>query len=311
MYEEFYGLKEKPFSLTPDPEFLFLSTKHKHALTLLEYGLENQAGFTVITGHIGSGKTTLARKLLQEMQQDVTVGLVSNSQCESFEELMQWILFAFGLDFGNKSKVELYQVFSDFLISEYAKKKRTVLIIDEAQHLGEAMLEELRMLSNINADKHQVLQLILIGQPELWELLHNPRLEQFVQRIAVDYHLEPLDQDEVREYIQHRLMVAGGAPDIFDEEVYEVIWRHTNGVPRLINLICDTALVYGFGDQKKHIDEELVRDVIRDKRRSVAPLKNKNVVLHGHKKFMNQDNEGDGAKKKKRRRSTIEKWNDL
>jgi len=311
VYEEFYGLKEKPFALTPDPAFLFLSTKHKHALTLLEYGLENQAGFTVITGYIGSGKTTLARKLLQEMRQDVTVGLVSNSQCESFEELMQWILFSFGLDFKNKSKVELYQVFSDFLIAEYAKRKRTVLIIDEAQHLGEENLEQLRMLSNINADKHQVLQLILIGQPELWELLHNPRLEQFVQRISVDYHLEPLDQDEVKEYIQHRLAVAGGSPDIFEEDTYEIIWRHTNGVPRLINLICDTALVYGFGDQKAHLDADLVRDVIRDKRRSVAPLKNKNVVLHGRDKFASQGNSRRDAKKKKKRRSTIEKWNDL
>lgn len=332
MYEEFYGLTEKPFALSPDPAFLFLSNKHRYALTLLEYGLESQAGFTVITGHIGSGKTTLARKLLQKIGQEVTVGLVSNSQCESFEELMQWILFSFDLDFAGKSKVELYKIFSDFLIQEYGKNKRTVLIVDEAQHLGRDMLEQLRMLSNINADKHQVLQLILIGQPELWELLHDPALEQFVQRISVDYHLEPLTLEETKEYIRHRLAVAGAQYDIFTEEACDLIWEHTRGVPRLINLLCDTALVYGFGDQKKLLDADLVKDVVKDKSRSVSPLRDRTTGLPPKKREgemadfaqrqapspptgqqtrpKSQQEKKPASESKPQRRSTIERWND-
>lgn len=272
MYESFYKFKEKPFTILPDPTFLFLSQKHRMALSMLEYGLANQAGFTVITGEIGSGKTTLVRKLLQQLDTDFTVGLVSNTQSDSFEELLRWILFAFELEYQGSERVELYHVLTDFLIKEYAEERRVVLIIDEAQNLGPNALEQLRMLSNVNVDNYQILQLILIGQPNLRELLRCRELEQFAQRISVDYHLQLLDAEETEQYISHRINIAGGDPRIFDEGTSRIIWRYTRGVPRLINIMCDTVLVYGFAEQKKTIDAELIHDVVRDKEMGLSPL---------------------------------------
>ena len=272
MYETFYGFHEKPFTLLPDPEFLFLSKKHRMALTMLEYGVVNQAGFSVITGEVGAGKTTLIRKLLHNLDHDITIGLVSNSQCETFEELLQWILFAYELEYTGKSKVELYQEFTSFLIQVYGKNRRAVLIIDEAQHLSANILEQLRMLSNVNADKHQVLQLILVGQPELRSILKRPELQQFAQRIAIDYHLLPLDLEETHKYICHRLTVAGGDAEIINDEGRELVWRYSRGVPRLINVLCDTALVYGFAEQESKISVKLLEDVIRDKQMSLSPI---------------------------------------
>lgn len=265
MYESFYEFREKPFSILPDPSFLFLSQKHQMALSMLEYGLTNQTSFTVVTGEIGSGKTTLVRKLLQEIDEDITVGLVSNTQCSSFQELFQWILFAFELEYRDKDKVELYHAFTDFLIKEYSFNRRVVLIIDEAQNLGPEALEQLRMLSNVNAYKHQVLQLILLGQPKLRDLLRRSDLEQFAQRVGVDYHLKPLDKEETVNYIHHRLNVAGGDPDLFTLESCHLIWRYSKGIPRVINILCDTALVYGFAEQQQRISADLIRDVAHDK----------------------------------------------
>lgn len=266
MYEAFYGFREKPFSIIPDPSFLYFSPKHQMAFDLLEYGLMNQAGFNVITGEIGTGKTTLIRHLLGRLGQDTSVGLISNTH-RSFGELLQWILFAFGLDYKGKEKVEMFHTFLDFMLQQYAQNKRTVLIVDEAQNMAPETLEELRMLSNVNADKDQVLQVILVGQAQLRDLLRRPDLEQFAQRIAVDYHLEPLEQEETRTYIRHRVNVAGSSADLFDDASCNAVYQHSQGVPRLINLLCDTALVYGFAEQKQSIDAELVHDVARDKMR--------------------------------------------
>lgn len=266
MYERFYDLKEKPFSLLPDPEFLYLGDKHSMALAMLQYGLMNQAGFTVITGDIGCGKTTLIRQLLNQMETDVTVGLISNTH-RSFGELLEQILLAFRVDFKDKTKAELYQGFVEFLIDNYAKNCRTVLIVDEAQNMEADTLEELRLLSNVNADKCQVLQLILVGQPELWEKLRRPELEQFAQRIGVDYYLEPLDLREVGEYIRHRLSVAGGDPGLFESEAIQIIYEYSQGTPRLINTLCDTALVYGYAKQRQTIGAELMLRVAQDKSR--------------------------------------------
>ncbi len=266
MYESYYGFVEKPFSLLPDPGFLFLSNKHRQALSMLEYGMMNQAGFTVITGEIGSGKTTLIRQLLSQLEydHDITVGLVSNTH-QSFGELMQWVMLAFNLEYSGKSKVEMYQGLAEFLAREYASGRRTVLIIDEAQNLSPEALEELRMLANINADKDQVLQLVLVGQPGLRDMLRRPELEQFAQRIAIDYHLDTLDIKSTCEYIRHRLVVAGGAPDLFDATACVAIHYYTKGTPRLINVLCDTALVCGFAEQRERIDADLIHDVVRDK----------------------------------------------
>jgi len=264
MYEAYYGLSERPFSLLPDPDFLYLSKSHETALTLLEYGFMSQAGFTVITGEIGSGKTTLSRHVLNKLDDKVTVGLITNAQ-KSFGELLQWVLLAFGLDYKNKTKVELYQAFNDFLIEEYRKNHRTVLMIDEAQNLSIETMEELRMLSNINADKHQVLQMVLLGQPELRAMLRQPELEQFAQRISVDFHLKRLNEDEAKAYIKHRLEVVGGSPDLFDDEACEAAFMLSRGTPRIINRVCDLALVYGFAEEKQQITAEIMLEVTMDK----------------------------------------------
>ena len=267
MYEAFYHFREKPFSILPDPSFLYLSPKHSTALALLEYGLMNQAGFNVITGEIGTGKTTLIRYLLSQMDRDMTVGLISNTH-RSFGELLQWILFAFNLEHRGKQKVEMFQDFLDFLLQEYSQNRRTVLIVDEAQNMAPDTLEELRMLSNVNADKDQVLQLILVGQAELRETLRRPDMQQFAQRIVVDYHLEPLDRQETQAYIRHRIAVAGGHDlQLFDDAACDTVYEHSQGVPRLINLLCDTALVYGFGAQHTRIDARIVSDVAQDKQK--------------------------------------------
>ncbi len=267
MYESFYGFREKPFSLLPDSGFLYLSSKHKMALTLLEYGLMSQAGFSVISGDIGTGKTTLIRKLLSQIGDDIRVGLISNTH-QSFGELMQWVALAFEIPHAGKDKVQLYQQFIDFIINEYAKGRRTVLIVDEAQNMSAETLEELRMLSNINADKDQILQIILVGQRELRDTLRRPDLVQFAQRIAVDYHLEPLSSDETYEYIRHRCKTAGGNPDLFSDQACEAVFELTAGVPRLINTLCDTVLVYGYAEQRERVDAKLVQEVGQDKQLS-------------------------------------------
>ncbi len=264
MYESFYGFREKPFSLLPDSGFLYLSGKHRMALTLLEYGLMNQAGFTVISGDIGTGKTTLIRQLLNQIDDSIRIGLISNTH-QTFGDLMQWIALAYDLPHQGKNKVELYQDFMDFIIREYAQGRRTVLIVDEAQNMSAETLEELRMLSNVNADKDQVLQVILVGQRELRDTLRRPDLVQFAQRIGVDYHLEPLDEQETRDYIRHRCVTAGGREELFTPEACQQVYAATGGVPRLINLLCDTTLVYGYAEQREQIDAQLVSDVARDK----------------------------------------------
>jgi general secretion pathway protein A len=274
MYETFYGFKRRPFSLNPDPDFLYLSEKHRTALSLLEYSLLNQAAFSVITGEIGTGKTTLIRYLLHHMEANFSVGLITNTH-QNFGELLQWTLMAFGLEYREKGKVELYQILYDFLIQEYAQNRQTLLIIDEAQNLGSEALEELRMLSNINTDDNQLLQMILVGQPGLCDLLKRPELEQFAQRIAVDYHLKSLSQKETYEYIYHRIAVAGGQPlELFGREACEAIFLYSQGTPRLINLLLDTALVYGFAEEERQIRVKLIHQVVQDKQRGgIFPLR--------------------------------------
>src|SRR5580700_8307669 len=209
MYESFYGLKERPFALTPDPQFLFMARPHRRALIQLQYSLSDEAAFCLITGEVGSGKTTLIRHMLASVEQTVVVGLISNTTL-NFGRLLQWICMSFGLDHSAKDDVSLYELFTRFLIDEYAKGHKVVLVVDEAQNLGEARLEELRVLSNINVEKHLLLQTILVGQPELRALVRAPELLQFAQRIGADCHIGALSADEARHFVQHRLRVAGG-----------------------------------------------------------------------------------------------------
>lgn len=276
MYEAFYGFDCAPFSNIPDPEFLYLSPQHKRAVSILEYALVTRSGFCVITGDVGAGKTTLLRSVLQRVDSDVEVGLVSNTQCDSFEEFLSWILLAFGLQPQGKSKVELYDEFVRYLIDQHDQGHPVTLVVDEAQHLGYTYLEQLRMLSNVNTEKGLLLQTILIGQPELWDLLRSPDLEQFAQRISYDYFLEPLQNEEsVEQYIKYRLEKAGGNTDIFLAETFEVIWLATKGVPRLINLFCDNALLYGYAEESTQIDLNLANQVLEDKQNSFVPIGDK------------------------------------
>lgn len=264
MYETFYGLKEKPFSLLPDPAFLYLSRQHEMAITLLEYSLENHAGFCVITGKAGTGKTTLLRRLLNQIGDDVSIGLITNTH-HSFGELLRWILHAFSLENGGDNRARQHQVFTDYLIGQYAKNRRTMLIIDEAQNMSAAALEELRMLSNINSEKDLLLQVVLVGQPPLRELLQHPELEQFAQRVAVDYHLDGLSSEETRGYIRHRLRVAGGEHELFTDDACEAVFVHSGGIPRLINLLCDLALVYAYARQAAVVTGELIEQIVSER----------------------------------------------
>lgn len=282
MYESFYGLDAKPFSMLPDPDFLYQSKKHRLALTMLEYAMLNNAGFCVITGDIGAGKTTLLRKLLTTVEDSITVGMITNTH-QSFGELLDWVLSAFGIHEPGLGKVELHQRFVDFLLEQYAKNKSTLLIVDEAQNMPVATLEELRMLSNINSEKDLVLQVILAGQPNLMETLRKPELTQFAQRIAVDFHLTALNSLETCHYIQHRLVTAGATEDIFTPGACRRIAEYSGGVPRLINLLCDTALVYGFADQRQVIDVDLVEEVVSERmEHSILPLVKKDKRKHTH-----------------------------
>ena len=273
MYDSFYGLSELPFPNIPDPDTLYLSSGHQRALSVLQYSLIARSGFCVVTGEVGAGKTTLVRRLLQLAAPNLEVGLVSNTQCENFDEFLQWVLLSFDLNHQSKSKVEMYADFIDFLITQYDKGQPVTLIVDEAQHLSAEYLEQLRMLSNVNTEKGLLLQTILIGQPELWDILRRPELRQFAQRISYDYHLGPLENSGVvGEYIVHRILAVGGAEDLFDPATYSVIFQASRGIPRLINLLCDTALIYGFAEQSETITAALVTQVLNDKKNSFAPF---------------------------------------
>lgn len=264
MYEEFYGLNEKPFSIQPDPSFLYWGRGHRLAYAMLEYGVLNHAGISVVTGVVGCGKTTLIHRLLDQLADSHTVALLSNIQ-QGRGDLLSWVLMAYGLPFSNMDHVEKFAALQRFFISEYSQGRRVVMIIDEAQNLSIDMLEELRMLSNINAGKDQLLQLILVGQPQLKELLNRPDMLQLCQRVGADFHLTPLNREEVHGYLETRLTIAGSATRIFSVEAMDAIADQSRGVPRVINVLADTALVYGFSGQERVIGGETIQAVIRDK----------------------------------------------
>lgn len=264
MYKEFYGLKEIPFSIQPDPDFLYFGRLHSYAYSMMEYGIRNKAGFIVVSGEIGCGKTTLIRFLLNNLAPSLTVGLVYNTHRE-IANLLEWIMLSLGLPYEGKSQVALFDAFQHFLIEQYGLGKTVLLIIDEAQNLSPDALESLRMLSNINADKHQLLQIMLVGQPQLKDLLRRPDLLQFSQRVEVDFHIKPFAAADVQSYIQHRLAIAGRNTLLFTPDACARIAEASQGIPRRINILCNTALVYGFAAGSKRIDRALVEEVLSDK----------------------------------------------
>ena len=264
MYERFYRLRERPFALTPDPDYLYPSRVHKEALSYLRYGIESHAGFVVITGAIGSGKTTLLQTMLRGLDSQTTVARVMNTLLDP-RELLESAMIDLGLDPSGQSKPAMLRALGEFLVSERAAGRLVLLVIDEAQNLSLPALEEIRMLSNLETEKSKLLQIILIGQPDLRDKLDRPELEQLRQRITVSYHLEPIDAEETAHYVNHRLARASIATPLeFPRDVTDAIHARSGGVPRLINVIADATLVFGYGEERSVIDATLIDEVIAD-----------------------------------------------
>ena len=261
MYEDFYSLKEKPFNLTPDPAYLYMSSVHENAHIHLEYALAENKGFVVVTGEIGSGKTTLINYLLQNLGQDMEVGIVNQTNVNP-TQFLRMACMEFGLDVDGMDKVEITGALHGFLINAFSGHKRVVLIIDEAQNLPFETLEELRMLSNLEAEKHHLIQIVLSGQPDLKPRLLSKKTEQFAQRVTVYCHMGGLQKEEVEAYIHHRLRVAGAdnPAALFDKKAISAVYKHSRGIPRMINVICDTALVCGFADEIRVIDAKVIEE---------------------------------------------------
>ena len=265
MYENFYGFKRKPFQLLPNPDFLFRSKKHDIALTYLEYGIYDRAGFIVITGEVGTGKTTLLNYLLRTLKKGIPVVYLSQT-CLDPIEFLRILCQELSLPHTGKGKSELIELFGKFLVEQFQKDQHVILILDEAQNLPLETLEEIRMLSNLDAGNENLLQIILVGQAELRDKLRWEGLRQFAQRIEVSYHLGALDIDETREYIRYRIMTAEGPDlDLFDDAAVEQIYNYSKGIPRLINAICHMCLVYGMADELKKVDELVVTNVLKER----------------------------------------------
>lgn len=269
MYADHFGFREMPFSILPDPRFLYLSQAHEMALSMLEYGVLNQAGFTVVTGEVGSGKTTLIKHLLSHIDGNLKVALINHTPRED-DNLLEWLLLAFDQPVpAGETRALLRRRFCEFVRETAEHSGRVVLLIDEAQNLHPSTLEELRMLSNIN-DAVMMLQLILVGQPELSETLSAPALRQFALRVSSDFHLRPLTSTEANAYICHRLQCVGGNPGIIKQNARWKIAEATKGVPRQINILADRCLAYAYGRGFASVSRALVREVIEDRKRHGA-----------------------------------------
>ena len=264
MYESYFKLTKKPFDLVPNPEFLFLSRSHRRALIHFDYGIHERAGFILLTGEVGSGKTTLIRDLINKRPAGVVLSKVFNT-CVDFEQFLVMVNEDFGLSVGDKDRSILLRDLNDFLIEQYSQGNKPTLIIDEAQNLSTGLLEDIRMLSNLEADDYKLLQIIMVGQPELRNTLSLPGLRQLRQRISINCHLAPLNRQEVEEYILHRLEVAGNREAVmFFPDSIDIISRFSRGIPRLINIICDFLMLSAFAEETQQIDGEMVRSIISD-----------------------------------------------
>ncbi|WP_424971863.1 ExeA family protein [Dinoroseobacter sp. S76] len=264
LYSDYFGLRERPFKLLPDPDFLFWSKIHKRAYAVMEYGILSSAPITVVTGEVGAGKTTLLQRLLRSIDDMVTIGLISNAQ-GGRGELLKWVLNALSVPSEpTDDYVELFQRLQDFLVSEYAEGRRVIIIIDEAQNLSSEGLEELRMLTNINSNKDEVLQLVLVGQPQLRKMIMHPDLQQFAQRVSAFYHIPAMDRETVGEYVAHRMKHAGGTGTEFTDQSLDRIYQASEGVPRLVNKLCDFALLYTATENRQVVTASAVDEVLSD-----------------------------------------------
>ncbi len=288
MYLQHFGFKQQPFQLTPDADFLYLSKAHNRAKSYMEYTVWNRDGFVVITGEIGSGKTTLIQQLLRSVDENVLIARIYQTQLNEIE-FFQAILHELGLNPFKAGKVELISMLNNFLLEQYAEGRQVILIVDEAQNLSKRVLEELRMLTGMETDEDRILNLILVGQPELKNLLDAPGMEQLSQRIRFRFHLAALEEDDIQNYVGHRLEVAGldknksgSAPKIFKDECIPIIFRYTGGIPRLINSLCDTALICAFVENKKTVTAKIIDEAVNElqwvpyhERVGIKALKNK------------------------------------
>jgi general secretion pathway protein A len=279
MYEAFYQFRTKPFALLPDSGFLYAGSEHQAAYNLLEYGILSQAPFMVLTGDPGLGKTSLLQKLIAEHGSKHKIGLITNARYD-IEQLLPWILLSLGLSTKRLDPIEAYHVFSEFLSQESKRLRRVILIVDEAQSLGAELLEELRLLSNVNDGKTLKLQIILSGQPDLHTLLQRIDMTQFAQRIVVDYHLKPLSEIDTANCIRHRIRVAGGQPSLFTNKACALVHRLSRGNPRLINQVSDIALTYGYAEQARIITSKLVAQAALDRSKGgILPLAAKEELV--------------------------------
>lgn len=263
-YLQHFGLRERPFALAPDPEYLFWSPEHRGAYAMLDYGLSTRAPITLLTGEIGAGKTTLLHHFIDSLGEGVTIGMISNAR-PGVNDVLRRVCAALGLSVpAGGDSADVFGVVQDFLLAEHAKGNRVLLVIDEAQNLNRDALEDLRMLTNINAGRDEVLQLLLVGQPELRAMVRRPDLVQFAQRVSASYHLPRLDAASTAGYIASRVRQAGGNPAIFSRQAAEEIHRATGGVPRLINQLCDLALTYAFAEKQPMVKRDTVAQVLAD-----------------------------------------------
>ncbi|MFA5014787.1 MAG: AAA family ATPase [Actinomycetota bacterium] len=265
MYTKFFEFSEKPFNTTPDSKFFFPSPKHNEALNSLIYAINERRGFVIITGEIGAGKTTVCRTLLNKLEINTRVATITNSHL-TCKELIAQILEEFEVDYKPGTKQKLLAQLNSHLIKQLASDINVVLIIDEAQNLSSKVLEEVRMLSNLETEKEKLIQIILLGQPQLKAKLQNIKLEQFKQRIAVYYHLYALNRNETEEYIFHRLrLVNPDSVNIFSPRALDLIFKYSGGIPRIVNLICDSALLSSYVYDTKKITEKIIEEVVKER----------------------------------------------
>jgi general secretion pathway protein A len=273
MYKTFYSLRRNPFEITPNPFFLFLTKGHTEALATLYYGISRHKGFVVMTGEVGTGKTLLVRSVLQLLKHsNVAYAYVFNSRLSSLE-FLQYVAEDFGLAALGKTKNEVLLDLNKYLIARHEKKLTTVLVVDEAHHLSEEVLEEIRLLTNLETTQEKLLQILLVGQPELDEKLDSFDLRQLKQRIAVRSQLEPLDLQETTNYIQRRLQLAGAnssTGDLFPEETIAEVYRHSRGIPRVINTLCENALIGAYARQLRSVPPDIIDEVTADFRLNPA-----------------------------------------
>ena len=265
MYQEFYGFDKMPFNNTPDTRFFFHSEQHQEALSSLLYCVNERKGFMLLTGEIGAGKTTVCRAFLNRLDPTTKVAVITNTRLTE-RQLLQSICEEFGLWIpGNVGKVTLFNELNTFLVDQYRQGANTVLIVDEAQNLRPEVLEEIRLISNLETERDKLIQIILMGQPELREIVELPELKQLKQRIVLRYHLYPLSEKESQAYIFHRLKVAGASGNLkFSRSALTLIQQYSGGIPRVVNILCDNALLLGFVQETRKISESLVQEVIRD-----------------------------------------------